>query len=65
MEEPIVDKYKQLMCVKGLILSLDEQLYRGDQFKKDGLNFDKTTINEYYEAIINFLDNHEGTDEKT
>lgn len=64
MEEPIVDKYKQLMCVKGLIMSLDEQVYRCDQKKVGEAVYDEVVLG-YYKSIKNFLDNHEGTDEKT
>lgn len=57
-----MDKYKQLMCVKGLIISMDEQLYRNDAIKKEGLNMDAEIIDSYYKSINEFLKTHEGTE---
>jgi len=61
-----MDKYKQMMCIKGLIMSLDEQLYRNDKFKKDGLNLDSKIIESYYKSIQDFMEVYGGiTDENT
>lgn len=57
-----MDKYMKLMAVKGLIQSLDEQLYI--RFQKD--NLDKQVkdiiVDKYYEAILEQLEQSE--DEK-
>lgn len=46
-----MDRYKKLMCVKGLIMSLDEQFYRLDQGKSAGLHAYDVVLNKYWDAI--------------
>ena len=50
-----MDNYKTLMCIKGLIMSLDEQLTQ--LFQKDNLpnNVKNKIVNEYYDAILKQL----------
>ena len=44
-----MDKYKKLMCVKGLIMSLDEQLYKAELIMADKI------IVSYWDAIKEML----------
>ena len=46
-----MNNYQKLMCVKGLILSLDEQLFH---FRKTELdpNEHRIIVNKYYDAIL-------------
>lgn len=46
-----MDNYKRLMCVKGLILSLDEQLYKLYQGKDLTKEVENRVVDEYYKAI--------------
>ncbi len=57
-----MDKYTKLMCVKGLIMSMDEQL--NIHFQKDSLtgHIQKTIVDKYYDAILEQLEQSE--DEK-
>ena len=50
-----MDKYMKLMAVKGLILSLDDQLYQ--YLQKDALSekIKKVIVDKYYEAIVEQL----------
>ena len=50
-----MDLFKKLMCTKGLILSLEEQLYQ--YFQKDNLpeNVKDKIVNSYYDAILEQL----------
>jgi len=50
-----MDKYKSLMCVKGLIISLDEQLYKLYQGKELNDTIQNKIVEEYYNAIYDFL----------
>lgn len=54
-----MDKYLNIQCVKGLIMSLDEQLYK--YFDKDNLpeNLREKIINQYYDAILEQLEQPE------
>ena len=63
----MLDKYKKLMCVKGLIMSLDEQIYRIDGLCEKGLvpsdNIQHNkVVDQYYKSIVEFL-NKEDTNE--
>jgi len=60
-----MDRYKQLMCIKGLIISMDEERYKC--FQKDLLTeeLNKKIVNSFYTAIQDFLESYEGTDETT
>jgi hypothetical protein len=49
-----MDKYKKIKCVQGLIMSLDEQIYRYDQLKLDPEFYDKM-VDQYYDAILEQL----------
>ena len=49
-----MDKYKSLKAVQGLIMSLDEQIYRFDQNKTENKEY-VTLIDEYFDTIIKFL----------
>ncbi len=57
-----MDKYLKLQCVKGLLMSLEEQL--GMRFQKDGLSENEKRIitEKYYDAIQEQLEEEE--DEK-
>ena len=48
-----MDKYKKLMCVKGLLMSLDEQFYRLDTAKKDmaSKKVYSTVLDQYWDAV--------------
>ncbi len=54
-----MDKYAKLMCIKGLIMSMDEQLNM--HFNKDGLTgqIRKVIIDKYYDSIQEQLDETE------
>ena len=54
-----MDKYMKLQCVKGLLMSLEEQL--GMRFQKDGLTENEKRIitEKYYDAIQEQLDEPE------
>ncbi len=55
-----MDKYQKLKAVQGLIMSLDEQYYRMDQSKEPvNKNSYKSVTNQYYDAILNFLQEEE------
>lgn len=56
-----MDRYKQLMCVKGLIMSLDEQLYQAEQKEDMSVAILGKIVDEYYDSIQDFLEDHEGT----
>lgn len=49
-----MDKYKKLKAVQGLIISLDEQIYRFDQ-KNSGQVVEKQLTDQYFEAILELL----------
>jgi len=55
----MLDRYKKLKAVQGLIQSLDEQIYRYDTVKKDEASQEVfgILIDKYYNAIINLLTN--------
>lgn len=60
-----MDKYLQLQCVKGLLLSLDDQLYQ--RFQKYGddekLSVKKVIVDKYYDAIKEQLNEPEKANE--
>ena len=59
-----MDRYKKLMCVKGLIISLDEQMYRVDQKKDMASEMEYgTLVEQYYKSIIEFLNKEETNEE--
>ena len=59
-----MDKYKKLKAVQGLIISLDEQIYRYDQKDSGQVMYDKLT-NQYYDAILELLISKEKQKEDT
>lgn len=50
-----MDKYMRLMAIKGLIMSMDEQIHQ--RFQKDNLpeNIQKIIVDKYYDAILEQL----------
>lgn len=50
-----MDKYQKLKAVQGLIISLDEQIYRLDQKNDNGIDIYDTVTNKYYDSILEFL----------
>ncbi len=54
-----MDKYMKLMAIKGLIMSMDEQIYQ--YFQKDNLPEDvkKVIVDKYYDAIKEQLEQSE------
>lgn len=55
-----MDNYKKLKASQGLIVSLDEQLWKADQLFKDSDKEDKQRlaqkiVNEYFTAIQGLL----------
>ncbi len=54
-----MDKYAKLICIKGLIMSMDEQLNM--HFHKDGLTeqIRKVITDKYYDAVLEQLDETE------
>lgn len=51
-----MDKYKTLKAVQGLIASLDEQIYRMEQFKRVPIeDAEPKTVDQYFEAIKNLI----------
>lgn len=50
-----MDKYQKLKAVQGLIISLDEQIYRLDQKNDIGNDIYDTVTNKYYDSILEFL----------
>ena len=63
-KEKIMNKYMKLMAVKGLIQSLDEQLFI--RFQKDNLSENVKTIivDKYYDAINEQLELPDPTNEE-
>ncbi len=59
-----MDKYMKLMCIKGLLMSLDEQL--GMRYQKDGLSESTKLIitDKYYDAILEQLEEEEDVKKK-
>jgi len=49
-----MDKYKILKAVQGLVMSLDEQIYRRDQKNSTQDVYDRL-VDDYYDAILKFL----------
>ena len=51
-----MDKYMRLMAIKGLIISMDDQLFQ--RFQKDGLTEDvkRVIVDKYYDAILEQLE---------
>ena len=54
-----MDKYMKLMAIKGLIMSMDDQLFQ--RFQKDNLpeNVKTIVVNQYYDAILEQLEQPE------
>ena len=50
-----MDKYKKLKAVQGLIVSLDEQIFRYEQFKKIDQAIESQLVNQYFEAVDDVL----------
>jgi hypothetical protein len=52
-----MDKYKKLKAVQGLIVSLDEQIYRMEQFHKEEFSqaVEEKVIDQYYSAVTELL----------
>lgn len=46
-----MDTYKKLKAVQALVASLDEQIYRGEQFKKIDKQTENNLVEEYFVAI--------------
>ena len=59
-----MDRFKNLACIKGLIIGMEEQLYQ--YFQKDNLpeNVKNKIVNSYYDAILEQL-REKNTNEKT
>jgi hypothetical protein len=53
-----MDRYRKIKCVQGLIISLDEQIYRADQNKASDEHHDMI-INKYWDAMREQLDEPE------
>ena len=53
-----MDKYKQLMCIKGLIMSMDEQIYRVDTVRKECQTetIYKEIADKYHKSIVEFIE---------
>lgn len=56
-----MDKYKKLICVRGLIQSLQEEIYRLDTVRKEqsGQQDFDILLTTYYDAIKDFLNKEE------
>lgn len=54
-----MDNYKKLMCIKGLIFSLQDEINRIDTLsdsKREQKDYDiKITVDSYYKTIVDFL----------
>lgn len=52
-----MDKYRKLKAIQGLIVSLDEQIYRYDQGKQGPIHshHEKTIVEEYFQAVKELL----------
>ena len=59
-----MDKYLKVQCVQGLILSLNEQLSRYDQNKQMNPELQKKLVEQYYDAILEQLDQPEDIKKK-
>jgi len=59
-----MDKYMKLMAVKGLIMSMDEQLYQ--RYQKEGLseNAKSIIVDKYFDAINEQLELPDPTNEE-
>lgn len=58
MEEKGVNMntYQKLKAVQGLIVSLDEQIFRQEQFKKITRESEEQTVAQYFNAVREILD---------
>jgi len=61
--EKAMDNYKKLMCVKGLIFALQDEINRIDNLsdiniEKKGYDI-KITVDSYYKTIVEFLNKEE------
>ncbi len=55
-----MDKYKKLKAVQGLIISLDEQIYRMEQYKRVPIqDMEPKLIDQYFTAIKELIDGNE------
>lgn len=53
-----MDKYKKLKAVQGLIASLDEQIFRHEQFKRVPMqSAEPKMVDQYFEAIKEIVNN--------
>ena len=59
-----MDKYRKIQCVRGLIVSLDEQLARYDQNKQMTQDLEKKIINHYFDAILEQLEQSKDENQK-
>ncbi len=52
-----MDKYLQLQCVKGLLMSLDDQLFQRSQKYGDNENLSvrKVIVDKYYDSVLEQL----------
>ena len=58
-----MDKYRKMQCVKGLLVSLDEQLARYDVLNK-GVDSEDKIIDHYFDAIKEKLKQSEDIEKK-
>lgn len=64
-KEDFMDKYKKLKMVQGLIMALDEQIYRHEQFKKLDKETEKKLVDEYFKCVLETLRTEESKNERT
>ena len=57
-----MDNYQKLKAVQGLIMSLDEQIYRLDQNQGTKEDY-KIILDKYYDSILEFLQKEEKNEE--
>lgn len=46
-----MNNYKKLKCVQGLIVGLEEQIYRLKNFKELDKEKEEVLVNEYFNAV--------------
>ena len=60
-----MDKYRKMQCVRGLLISLDEQLARHDQLSKGSdAESENKIVDHYYNAIKEQLKQSEDIEKK-
>ncbi len=59
-----MDKYMKLMALKGLVMSMDDQLYQ--RFQKEGMNenLKNKIVDKYFDAINEQLELPDPTNEE-